>query len=160
LHLVAFDVIRGEEVLLSSGPALDAVMAATAIPGILPSVPWGNWQLIDGGVVNNTPISHAVELGAERVYVLPTHESSHALGRAPRGALDAAIYAIVLLVDRRLEADVARYAGAVELVVLPPVNSLGIQPTDFSHADRLIEEGYAAGAEALAAGRGALDRAG
>jgi NTE family protein len=28
-----------------------------------------------GGVVNNTPISHAVELGAERIYVLPTQRS-------------------------------------------------------------------------------------
>jgi predicted acylesterase/phospholipase RssA len=27
----------------------------------------GDQRLIDGGVVNNTPISHAVALGAERV---------------------------------------------------------------------------------------------
>ncbi len=29
----------------------------------------GDRRLVDGGVVNSTPISHAVELGAERIYV-------------------------------------------------------------------------------------------
>jgi predicted acylesterase/phospholipase RssA len=29
-------------------------------------------RLIDGGVVNDTPISHAVELGAEPISILPT----------------------------------------------------------------------------------------
>jgi NTE family protein len=75
LLLVAFDVVSGCEVRLSSGPAVEAVLAAAAIPGILPPVHWGEARLIDGGVVNNTPISHAVELGAERVYVLPPGNS-------------------------------------------------------------------------------------
>jgi len=66
LHLTAFDLIAGEEVLLSNGPVIDALLAAVAIPGILPAVRWGKRRLVDGGVVNNTPISHAVELGAER----------------------------------------------------------------------------------------------
>ena len=72
LHLVAFDVLSGEEVRLSEGPALDALLAAAAIPGLLPPVEWGGRLLVDGGVVDNTPISHAVALGAERIYVLST----------------------------------------------------------------------------------------
>ena len=54
------------------GPALDAVLAAAAIPGVLPPVRWNERLLLDGGVVDNTPISHAIELGAERIHVLPT----------------------------------------------------------------------------------------
>jgi NTE family protein len=38
VHLVCFDLLRGEEVRLSEGPALDAVLAAAAIPGLLPPV--------------------------------------------------------------------------------------------------------------------------
>src|SRR5213596_3370574 len=41
LHLVAFDVLSGEEVRLSDGPAMDAVLAAAAIPGVLPPVQRG-----------------------------------------------------------------------------------------------------------------------
>jgi hypothetical protein len=65
-------------------------------------------------VVNNTPICHAVALGAERVYVLPTQTAPRRIARAPVGAIDAAINALTLLVDARLAADLVRYAGEVE----------------------------------------------
>ena len=60
LHVVAFDVTEGGEVLLSSGPAVDAVAAAASILGVFPPVQIEERQLIDGGVINNAPISHAV----------------------------------------------------------------------------------------------------
>ena len=153
LHLVAFDLLSGREVRLSDGPALDAVLAAAAIPGVLPPVRQGDRLLVDGGVVNNTPISHAVELGAERIYVLATDDPvARAVPLTPRGALDAAVHAFTLLVGARLQADLARYATAAELIVLPAVNRERIQPTDFDHASRLI-------GQALTAARAALDTA-
>jgi NTE family protein len=150
LHLVAFDLLSGEEIRLSRGPALEAVLAATAIPGLLPPVGWGDRLLVDGGVVNNTPISHALELGAERIYVLPTQNGSRALPTPPRGALEAAVHGLSLLVGARLEADLARYADDAELIILPAPNTHHVQPTDFDHASRLIGEGLAAARQALA----------
>ena len=38
LHVVAVDVVTGEELRLSRGPVLDAVLASAAIPGVLPPV--------------------------------------------------------------------------------------------------------------------------
>jgi NTE family protein len=145
-------VLSGEEVRLSSGPALDAVLAAAAIPGVLPPVRHGDQLLVDGGVVNNTPISHAVELGAERIYVLPTDgPQARSLADGPRGALDAAVHAFSLLVGARLQADLARYATAAELIVLPVANASHVQPTDFDHASRLIGEAHAAAGAVLSA---------
>lgn len=72
LHVVAVDVVTGEELLLSKGPILEAVMPSAAIPAVLPPVDWEDRELMDGGVANNTPISHAIELGAREIYVLPT----------------------------------------------------------------------------------------
>jgi NTE family protein len=153
LHLVAFDLLSAEEVRLSEGPALDAVLAAAAIPGVLPPVGLGDRLLVDGGVVNNTPISHAIELGAERIYVLATDDPvARVVPLTPRGALDAAVHAFTLLVGARLQSDLARYATAAELIVLPVVNPERIQPTDFDHASRLI-------GQALTAARAALDTA-
>jgi len=126
------------------------VLAAAAIPGVLPPVRCGDRLLVDGGVVNNTPISHAVELGAERIYVLPTEDpAARGLSIPPHGAFDAAIHAFTLLVGARLEADVGLYGDAAELIVLPAANPEHVQPTDFDHADILI-------AEALHAARVAL----
>jgi NTE family protein len=149
LHVVTFDLMAGEEVLLSRGSALDAILAATAIPGVLPPVTWGKRLLVDGGVVNNVPVSHAVELGAERIYVLPTQNGSRALPAPPKGALDAAVHGLTLLIGARLEAELARYADDVELIVLPAANSSHVQPTDFDHSSRLIDEGLAAARAAL-----------
>ena len=153
LHIVTFDLLSGSEVRLSDGPAQAAVLAAASIPGVLPPVTWNEHLLVDGGVVNNTPISHAVELGAERIYVLPTSDpAGRGLTARPRGALDAAVHAFTLLADARLGADLERYAAEVELIVLPAANPGHVTPTDFDQAERLI-------GAALHAGRDALDRA-
>jgi NTE family protein len=150
LSLVAFDVAAGAETVLCDGCAVDAILAACSIPGIFPPVAIGEQRLVDGGVVNNTPISHAVELGAERVYVLPAQGLPCAQPSPPRTALDASIYALGLLVGSRLEADIARYRGDVELIVLPAPNTRHVQPTDFDHSGRLTADAHAASQEALA----------
>jgi predicted acylesterase/phospholipase RssA len=64
LHLIAFDLLAGTEVRLSDGPMTDAVLAAAAILGVLPPVRWRGRLLADGGIADNTPVSHAVALGA------------------------------------------------------------------------------------------------
>ena len=151
VHLVAFDLRSGTEAVLSSGPALEAVLASAAIPGVLPPVVLGERLLVDGGIVNNTPISHAVELGAERIYVLPTDDAfAHRVPAEPRGALDAAVHAFMLLSNARLYADLEHYGSLVELIVLPADNTHHVQPTDFGHANRLIGAAHAAARAALA----------
>jgi NTE family protein len=75
---------------------LDAVLASCAVPGVLQPVAWGDRTLTDGGVANNTPISHGVELGARRIYVLPTGHAC-TLEEPPRSALGIALHAISLL---------------------------------------------------------------
>jgi NTE family protein len=150
LHLVAFDLNEGRELLLSEGPAVDAIVAAASIPGVFPPVEIADRCLIDGGVVNNTPISHAVELGAERIYVLPTRDPGCLPGPPPQSALDTAMYGLGLLIEGRLEADIARYSRDAEVVVLPAPNTAGVQPTSFDHSGRLINGALVAARAQLA----------
>jgi NTE family protein len=156
LHLVAFDVTFGEEVVLSQGSAVEAIAAACSIPGVFPRVPIGDRLLIDAGVVNNTPISHAVELGAELIYVLPTQGPSYTEPPPHLTAFDAAIYGLTVLVGSRLEADIARYRDEVELIVLPAANSQRVQPTDFDHSSELMAEAHAISRRVLARSVSAL----
>jgi NTE family protein len=151
LHVIAVDVITGEEVRLSRGPAVEAVLASAAIPAVLPPVTWEGRELMDGGVANNTPISHAIELGASEIYVLPTGNAC-ALTEPPSGALAMALHALSLLTQRRLIDDIEAHKDRTKLVVLPPPCPLSVQPTDFGHANLLIDRAYADAFEFLDGG--------
>ncbi len=139
VHVVATDVLDGSTVRLSSGPAADAVLASCAIPAAFPPVHIGGRRLMDGGVASNTPISVAVELGAEHVIVLPTGFAC-TLESPPRGAIASALHAINLVVARQLVMDLERYRGQAEIVTVPPLCPLSWSPYDFSHAGELIEQ--------------------
>jgi NTE family protein len=149
-HVVATDVLSGTDVRLSSGDAVDAIAASAAIPGIFPPVKVTGRYLMDGGVVNNTPLSHAVALGADQVWVLPTGYSCN-LPASPRGALTMALHALTLTINHRLAVDVARFEQAVELHVIRPLCPVATSGADFSHAATLIERSRMATQEWLAA---------
>ena len=142
VHVVATNLLTGVDVLLSRGDAVDAICASAAIPGVFPSVQVNDMTLVDGGVVNNCPISHAVALGATTVWVLPCGYAC-ALDKPPRGALGTALQAVSLLVQQRLRHDAERYADACQLHIAPVLCPVSIPPTDFSHADRLIADAAA-----------------
>jgi NTE family protein len=131
---VAF-VLSGGAV--SRGPLADAVLASAAIPGVLPPVERDGRVLVDGGVVNNTPISHAIALGAREIYVLAVGAPC-ALTAAPRGALAMLVHATGLMVSQRFKAELDSFGHDVEIVVVPPPCPIDVQPMDFGHADSLI----------------------
>ncbi len=138
LHVIVTDLLTGVDLRLSEGSAVDAVLASAAIPGVFAPVALDGRRLMDGGVVNNTPISHAVELGAEQIYVLPTGFAC-ALEAPPRGALAMLLHAETILIQQRLHLEIELYGDRAELVVLPPPCPMSVQPIDFSHAGELIE---------------------
>lgn len=141
-HVVATDVVSGEDVLLSRGDAVEAILASAAIPAVFPPVRVEGRDLVDGGVVNNTPISHAVALGADIVWVLSTGYSC-ALPNAPRGALAMALHSLTLVVNQRLAVDIERYESAVDLRVAPPLCPIRVAPSDFSQSAQLIDRAHA-----------------
>ena len=138
IHIVASDMINGDEVLLSRGPAVDAILASAAIPGVFAPVRIDGRLLVDGGVANNAPISTAVRLGATRVIVLPTGFAC-ALKSAPTGAVARAMHALSLLVARQLVLDAERYSAKVELRIVPSLCPLDCSPYDYSACATLID---------------------
>ena len=138
MHVVATDMVLGKEVLISAGPTVEAVLASTAIPGVFPPVMIGGRSLIDGGVANNTPISSAIKLGAQRVFVLPTGFAC-ALKGQPRSAIGRALHALSLLVMRQLVSDIERFQTDVALHVVPPLCPVDSSPYDYSACASLID---------------------
>jgi NTE family protein len=138
VHIVATNLLSGEEVLLSTGDTLSAVLASAAIPGVLPAVEREGFTLVDGGVANYAAVSQAVALGADEVYVLPAGFAC-ALERPPTSALATAMQALTLLIEQRLVMEVAHFTDQGRLKVLPPLCPLAVSPIDFSRGGELIE---------------------
>ena len=52
------------------GDLIDALLASTAVPGLLPPVEIDGRHHLDGGLVDSIPVDRAVLLGAETIFVL------------------------------------------------------------------------------------------
>ena len=157
VHVVATNMLSGEEVLLSEGDAGSAILASTAIPGLLPAVRRHGMILGDGGLANNTPISQAICLGADRIFVLPAGVAC-ALAEPPASPYAAVLQAVSFLTQQRLIHDVSDLAGRAELHVMPPLCPLSISSADFSHARELIDRARVASGRWLDAGNDRLPR--
>lgn len=135
--VIATDALSGGEVVLTSGSAIEVLLASAAVPALFPPVQHCGRFLIDGGVSNNTPISAAVALGAQRIVVLPTGFSCTA-PRPPSGVIPMVLHAFNLLVARQLTADIERLSDRADIVVVPPLCPLGFSSYDFRHGAELI----------------------
>jgi NTE family protein len=157
VHVVATELKSGRATILSSGPAVPALLASCAVPGVFPPVTIGRRDYVDGGVANHTPVSVAIELGARKIFVLPVGYPW--LNREPKNALGMALHALARIVEQRLDVDVAAHRDVADIHVLPALDLADVSPADFSHTKELIDWGYKAGRRYLGAaanGRGVV----
>ncbi|MBW7921830.1 MAG: patatin-like phospholipase family protein [Rubellimicrobium sp.] len=137
LHVMATDLV-GNGVLLSSGPALESVLASAAIPSIFPPVEVGGQMLVDGALAANTPLRQACDLGATQVIILPTGYACD-LQEPPRGVVGPAMHAITLLIAWQLMHDIDATPPGIALHMAPALCPLSVSPFDFSASAHLIE---------------------
>jgi len=64
---VATDIITGEQVVFHDGSLVDAVRSSFSIPGVFTPVMINERYLVDGGLVNEIPVSVCREMGAEYI---------------------------------------------------------------------------------------------
>jgi len=140
LAVVAADLENGEEVLLESGPAVPALLASSAMPGIFPPVRIGDRWLVDGSVASDTPIGPAVKAGASRVWLLPSVPTVPM--PRPKGALDVALRSTSIVLTRQSEGVVATWASRCELFAVPAPLVPGVSPFSFTRSRELIAAAY------------------
>ena len=140
-HVVAANLDTGRERWFSSGPLMEPVLASAALPAVFPPVVIGGERYIDGAVVNNVPISKAVQLGAERIFVL--HVGNFDRPRpTPRRPIDVLLQSFSISRNCRFLADSERPPPGVEMVILPGVDPGALRYNDFAQSSVLIERGY------------------
>ena len=115
----AASIERAAEHWFDSGPVIDAVLASSAVPGLLPPARIDGEHFVDGGVVNSIPVGRAVELGARTIYVLQVGRVDRPL-RAPRNPLEVG----------RVTFEIARrHRYAREIAAVPPGTRVHVLPT-------------------------------
>ena len=149
LHVSATNLRTGEEHWFSSGPVMRAILASTALPGIFPPVAIDGELYIDGGVVNNVPISRAVALGAQRVYVLTCGTATGAQ-RPIRRPLDVLVQAFAHSRRARAQHDIDHYSTEAQVIMMPTFDPGYIGYNDPSQSARLIDRARELSMEFLA----------
>ena len=137
VHVVATDQ-QGLGIRLSSGPAIEAILASAAIPGVFPHVHIDGRALMDGAIAANTPIRLAIELGASRIIVLPTGYAC-ALKEPPKGVVAKALHAITLMIAWQLMHELERIPDDIQVHLVPTLCPLDVSPYNFSAPKELIE---------------------
>jgi NTE family protein len=149
LWISSTNLRTGEEHWFSSGPLMRAILASTALPGIFPPVAIDGELYIDGGVVNNVPISKAVELGAGRIYVL-TCGTATSVQRPIRRPLDVLVQAFAHSRRARVRHDLVRFSEEAEIIMMPTFDPGYIGYNDTTQSARLIERAHDLSMEFLA----------
>ncbi|GIF73343.1 patatin-like phospholipase family protein [Asanoa siamensis] len=138
---VAMDLAAGGQVLLDHGDLESALLASTAIPGVLPPVRRDGRTLVDGGVIAYVPVRAARQAGAASLVVLATGPESQPVRPMSRrgGAGAVAVRAGLLMLHEQIERDLLEVSKDVPTVVLPTGVDKWPAPWDFAHAQRLID---------------------
>ena len=153
---VAASIERAAEHWFTSGPLVPAVMASSAVPGVLPPVRIGDEHFLDGGLVNSIPVGRAVTLGARVVYVLQVGRIDRPL-QAPTKPWEVASVAFEIARRHRFAREMADLPADVEVHVLPngadeaPRTSdlSSLRYRDFATVERRIDQAYVATMEYL-----------
>jgi NTE family protein len=140
IEVVATSLTDGGERWFTYGPAVDAVLASSAIPAIFPPVEIDGERFIDGSVVNNVPIRRAIDGGARRIVVLLCAPPSYTPA-SPRRPVEATLNALLISIHARFARDMAQLPPGVEVIVCSGDEDGARDFDDFSTTETLIALG-------------------
>jgi NTE family protein len=114
----AASIERAAEHWFDDGPLVDAVLASSSVPGLLPPMRIGDEHFVDGGIVNSIPIGEAVRVGAKLIFVLQVGRIERPL-TVPRRPWEVAQVAFEIARRHRFAREVALLPDDVRVHVLP-----------------------------------------
>jgi NTE family protein len=122
--------------VLDKGSVARAVRASSAIPGVFPPVDHQGKMLVDGGVIDNIPVSVAREKGAD--IVIAVDISENVINFNINNLLDVMLQSITIM-----GAENAKYRKReADVLISPKVGDVGMQ--DFTQKKRCMIAGIEA----------------
>ncbi|MEX1021141.1 MAG: patatin-like phospholipase family protein [Litorilinea sp.] len=134
---IATDIASGEMIVMNDGAVSTAIRASCAIPGIFTPIRRNGRLLIDGGAVNNLPVTVAFQMGAEYVIAVDLLPWEQDHPKEPDNIVELSLMALYSLMRAT-----QRGSQRAHLTLQPAVAHLPL--TDLSAAAELIAAGRAA----------------
>ena len=131
---VATDIVTGGKVVLSDGSLAEAMRASMSIPGAFSPVPRGAHLLVDGGLVENLPVTEAEELGADVIVAVDVSSDKFDLEK-----LKSFSGVLSRMANLPIRENVAKSRLRATVVVAPRVAD--IPSMDFARGGLLVQRG-------------------
>ncbi len=146
---VATDLNRGTRVVIDRGPVARAVHASSAIPGVFNPVEYQGKLLVDGGVMDNIPISVAREKGAD--IVIAVDISENVINFNITNLIDVMVQSINIM----FRENVVHKLKDANVLIVPAVGDVGM--LDFTQKKRCMQAGIEATRRAMPDIRAAME---
>jgi NTE family protein len=132
--MIAADIETMEKVILSSGDVGRAAMASTSIPGIFTPVEINGRLLVDGGIVENVPISPLVDMGAD--IIIAVNLNSDHKNKRPENILEILLRTFVMTSNTATQFQTRN----ADILIKPDLSEFNV--IDMNQSSDLIEKGY------------------
>ena len=141
LALATTAIGTGEKVILRKGDLALGVMASACLPGVFSPVKMQDRLLVDGGLVENVPLSALKSMGA--TLTIGVDLNANRRYQEPEDIIDVLCNAIDIAIDNatRMQTETA------DILIAPDVNAFS--RTDAEAAKKLIAVGYEAASAEL-----------
>lgn len=134
---IATDITTGERIVLKEGDVALATRASSTIPGVFAPVEYGQRYLIDGGLVENIPVSVAKLF--EPDIVITVSVAADITKNSFNNVISTLYQAIYIQGQQKDETNLAMS----DIVIRPNVTN--ISALDLNKADDCIQSGFIAG---------------
>ncbi len=138
---VATDLNRGTQVVLDHGPVARAVRASSAIPGVFNPVEHQGRLLVDGGLVDNIPVSVAREKGADIVIAVDIGENVTNFNIT--NLVDVMLQAVTIIMNENAN----QKKKDADVLITPAVGDVAM--LDFTQKKRCMQAGIEAARRAV-----------
>ncbi len=134
LRVIATDISSGEKVILDHGNLANAVRASACIPGIFKPIEIDGRMLVDGGIVENVPVSPLKDMEADKIIAVQL--LVHQAAKRPEHIVEVLLNTFEFMISNISKP----YLEDVDLLISPDLS--GFDKVDTDQIKDLIETGY------------------
>ncbi|MEA3329641.1 MAG: patatin-like phospholipase family protein [Nanoarchaeota archaeon] len=138
LKILATDLEKGEEVILDKGKLIDSIMASISLPAIFPVKKLNNRILVDGGLLNPTPVDVVKKMGADIIIAVDLSEKGKVEIKNPN-PIRVLVRCFDILRDHTVKSRIKNIENLV--IIHPKFSKRGVDTFNFFEAKKLIKLG-------------------